>query len=78
MATRFLAPPPQWSRPPSSSLVSGCGFLPVVGVVRGGPSPLWVWLGLGGMKGHDLRSSLLSCGREWVRVSQLEELRKPL
>ena len=29
-------------------------------VVDGDPPPLWVWLGLGGMKRHDFRSSTLS------------------
>ena len=80
MGTRFLAPP--WSRPPSPSPVGGCGwgfgepFLAPVGVVEGDSPPLWVWLGLGGMKRHDLRSSHLSCG--WVWVSQMEELREHL
>ena len=49
------------------------GDLFFVGVVGGAPPPLWLWLGLGGMKRHDLRSSLLSCGCVWVWVSQMGE-----
>ena len=36
-----------------------------------------MWLGLSGMKKHDLRSSSPSCGCGWVGVSQIEELRRP-
>ena len=64
MVTRLMAPP---------SPVGGCGWGFAVDVVGGG-SP--VWLGLGGMKRHDLRSSRASCGCGWVGVSQREELRK--
>ena len=39
--------------------------------------PLWVWLGSGGIKEHDLRSLPLSLECGWVGVSQMEELRKP-
>ena len=57
-------------------LALGGPFLLPVGVVGGAPPPLWLWLGLGGMERHDLRSSALSCGCGWVWVSQMEELRK--
>ena len=50
---------------------------PRVGMVGGAPPPLWLWLGLGGMKRHDLRSSPLSCRFGWVWVSQVGDLRKP-
>ena len=33
----------------------------------------WLWLEFRGMKRHDLRSSLLSCGCGWVWVLQMEE-----
>ena len=60
-------------------VVGGLGepFLPPVCVVGGGPPPLWVWLGLGGIKRHDLRSSTPSCECGWVGVSPMEELRNP-
>ena len=56
------------------------GTLPSpVGVVGGFSPPLWVWLGLGGMKRHDFTSPLspVGVGGWWVWVSQMEELRKP-
>ena len=49
----------------------------VWGVGWGWPSPLCMWLALGGMKRHDLRSSPLSCVCGWMGVSQTEELRRP-
>ena len=39
--------------------------------VGGGPPPLWVWLRLGGMKRHDLRSSPPSCGYVCVWVGPI-------
>ena len=37
-----------------------------------------MWLWLGGMKTHDLRSSPPSCACGWVGISQIEELRRPV